>query len=298
MANLKEIRNRVRSVKNTQKITRAMKLVAAAKLRRAQDAAEAARPYAERMQAVIATLAGAADADSSPLFRKSEQPGRVLLLLMSSDRGLCGGFNSQLFRRVNEFIRDNHSAFETIEVAAIGRKGRDFVRREALPALEATNSLASDGSITTARQVARLAVDKFVAEDYDRVYLVYNEFQSALQQDPTIEQLLPLDPTAMTDSEADAAAADDASSPDFLFEPGQQELLDVLLPQYIDTRVFRGLLESQASEQGARMTAMDNATNNADDLIEKLTLQMNRARQAIITTELMEITAGAEALNG
>lgn len=297
MANLKEIRNRVRSVKNTQKITRAMKLVAAAKLRRAQDAAEAARPYAERMQSVIGTLAGAADPDSSPLFRRAERPSRVLLVLMSSDRGLCGGFNSQLFRRVNEFLRDNKEAFDQIDVTSIGRKGRDFIRRESLSKLEGFDALAADGSISTARQVARVSVEKFVAEDYDRVYLVFNEFRSALQQDPVVEQLLPLDPTAMSEDDA-AGTEEEDGAPDFLFEPGQQELLDVLLPQYIDTRVFRSMLESQASEQGARMTAMDNATNNADDLIDKLTLQMNRARQAIITTELMEITAGAEALNG
>ena len=294
MPSLKEIRNRVRSVKNTQKITRAMKLVAAAKLRRAQDAVEASRPYALRMQSVIATLSASVDETASPLFRRAEVPERCLVVLMASDRGLCGGFNAQLFRRVLDFSSRNADAYAEVAVAPVGRKGRDFVRRESLPTWLDFSSMQATGDIANARRIANDAVASFVRGDVDRVYLVYNEFKSALSQEPIVQQLLPLDPSSL----AGAESADDATTPDYLFEPGQAELLDVLLPQYIESQVYRAVLESQASEHGARMTAMDNATNNASDLIEKLTLQMNRARQAMITTELMEITAGAESLKG
>ena len=291
MASLKDIRNRVKSVKNTQKITRAMKLVAAAKLRRAQDAAEAARPYADRMRSVIGTLASSVDPSFSPLFRREESPRRSLVVVLSSDRGLCGGFNSTLFRRTREFLRENKGLLGEVEIVAVGRKGSEFIRREALNSLAQWETPAAEASLPVARQITELAVQGFVDGTYDRVYVAFNRFQSALSQEPTFEQVLPFDPAAFGE-------VDETAGPDFLFEPSREALLSVLLPQFLDTRVYGSLLESVASEFGARMTAMDNATNNANDLIDELTLAMNRARQAMITTELSEITAGSEALKG
>lgn len=293
MANLKQIRTRVRSVTNTQKITSAMKLVAAAKLRRAQDAAVASRPYAERMRAVIGTLASSVDPSYSPLFRKEETAKRTLIIVLSSDRGLCGGFNSTLFRRMRDFTRANADLLGTVDLAPVGKKGRDFIRREELSTKEDWGTKDHVATIEMARDISSEAVAKFVDGTYDRVYFAYNHFESALSQVPEFEQLLPLDPEALGQ-----AKVEEGSGPDYIYEPSREAMLDVLLPQFIETRTYGALLESQASELGARMTAMDNASNNANDLIEKLTLQMNRARQAMITTELSEITAGSEALKG
>lgn len=295
MASLKEIRNRVRSVTNTQKITSAMKLVAAAKLRRSQEAAEAARPYAERLREVIGTLAASVDSTTSPLFRKAEKTERTLIILLSSDRGLCGGFNSTLFRRTVSFVQDNAETLGEVVYAPIGSKGEGFVRRNGLTRLEGWDTHESVATIELARTVISSAVHAFTQGEVDRVYVAYNRFESALTQTPVFEQVLPLDADAL----GEADEAQDANlGPDYLYEPSREALLDVLLPQFLDTRAYGALLESVASEFGARMTAMDNASNNANDLIEKLTLQMNRARQAIITTELSEITAGSEALKG
>lgn len=296
MASLKEIRNRVRSVTNTQKITSAMKLVAAAKLRRSQEAAEAARPYAERLSQVIGTLAESVDATSSPLFRKAETNERTLIVLLSSDRGLCGGFNSTLFRRTLAFAKDNEASLGEVTYAPIGSKGEGFVRRNALQRLEGWESKDAEATIELARNVISSAVQAFVEGEVDRVYFAFNRFESALTQTPVFEQVLPLDAEALGGTSTEGEEAQ--QGPDYLYEPSKEALLDVLLPQFLDTRAYGALLESVASEFGARMTAMDNASNNANDLIEKLTLQMNRARQAIITTELSEITAGSEALKG
>lgn len=293
MGSLKEIRNRVRSVTNTQKITSAMKLVAAAKLRRAQDAAEASRPYAERMREVIGTLASSVDPAYSPLFRKAETTERTLIILLTSDRGLCGGFNSGLFRRTLDFMRRNEALLGNVEIATVGRKGASFVRRLQLDTKEGWESKDAVATIELARELTAAAVEGFVGGTYDRVYFAYNHFESALTQTPVFEQLLPLDPEAFGPAETV-----EGEGPDYIYEPSREALLDVLLPQFLDTRAYGALLESQASELGARMTAMDSASNNANDLIDKLTLQMNRARQAIITTELSEITAGSEALKG
>lgn len=291
MASLKEIRNRVKSVKNTQKITRAMKLVAAAKLRRAQDAAEAARPYADRMRAVIGTLASSVDPSFSPLFRREEVPQRSLVVILSSDRGLCGGFNSTLFRRTKDFLRENAANLGDVTLVAVGRKGSEFIRREQLGSISTWVSPTAEATLAVSRQVTQTAVSAFNDGTYDRVFVAYNRFQSALSQVPTFEQILPLDPAAFGQGQ-------EGEGPDYIFEPSREELLAVLLPQFLDTQVYGALLESVASEFGARMTAMDNATNNANDIIDKLTLEMNRARQAMITTELSEITAGSEALKG
>lgn len=295
MASLKEIRNRVGSVTNTQKITSAMKLVAAAKLRRSQEAAEAARPYAERLGQVIGTLASSVDDSTSPLFRKAEKSERTLVILLSSDRGLCGGFNSRLFRYTLGYVEENEEDIGEVLYAPIGSKGEGFIRRNQLERLEGWEKKESHATIELAREVISAAVHAFLEGEVDRVYLAFNRFESALTQTPIFEQVLPLDADALGDAEGEG---EDQMGPDYLYEPSREALLDVLLPQFLDTRAYGALLESVASEFGARMTAMDSASNNAGDLIEKLTLQMNRARQAMITTELSEITAGSEALKG
>lgn len=294
MANLKEIRSRIKSVKNTQKITRAMKLVAAAKLRRAQDAVEASRPYASKMREVISQLASAIDENEEhPLFRQEETPDRCLIVVISSDRGLCGAFNSQLFRKISSFRAKSADSYSGIPVASIGRKGREWARREKIPTMLELGVMESVPDVANARKLTEMVIEAFVNEEVDRVYLVFNEFVSALSQEAVFEQILPL---SADDLVTLADETEDESSTEYIFEPGQDELLEVLLPQYVQSQVYRAFLESMASEQGARMTAMDNATNNANDLIERLTLERNRARQAMITTELMEITAGAEAI--
>lgn len=295
MANLKEIRSRIKSVKNTQKITRAMKLVAAAKLRRAQDAVEASRPYASKMREVISQLASAIDENEDhPLFRQEDTPERCLIVVISSDRGLCGAFNSQLFRKVSAYRAKSADSYSELPVAAVGRKGREWARREKFPTMLEVGEMESAPDVVNARRLTEMVIDAFVSEEVDRVYLVFNEFISALSQEAVFEQILPLSADDLV-TLADDDDEDDSTT-EYIFEPGQEALLEVLLPQYVQSQVYRAFLESMASEQGARMTAMDNATNNANDLIDRLTLQRNRARQAMITTELMEITAGAEAI--
>ncbi len=293
MPSLKETRNRLKSVKNTQKITRAMKLVAAAKLKRAQDAVEQARPYSQLMRGMIGELCAGIDADSHPLFAKEESPRRALVIPLTSDRGLCGGFNATVLRRVTALLKEQAPGYDEITVSPIGKKGAGFARRAELPSVVDLEELREDTHAESAKAIATAAVNLFLTSDVDAVFVVYNEFISALTQEVVVQQLLPLDPESFDDIESDNDTARD-----FIFEPGEEELLMALLPRFIRTQVLSALLESDASEMGARMTAMDNATNNASDLIDRLTLQINRARQAIITTELMEITSGAESLKG
>jgi F-type H+-transporting ATPase subunit gamma len=290
MPSLKAIRNRIKSVKNTQKITRAMKLVAAAKLKRAQDAVVASRPYAVRLRAVVASLAGSVDPELYPLFRTTPTPKRCLLIPMTSDRGLAGAFNSSVLRRTEAFLRDSKDSYEEIGVAPIGRKGREYFRRRGTPTYTELRDLMSGPNRGSALAVAAELSRLFTTGEVDEVYLIFNEFKSALTQTVIVEPLLPLS--------ADKLAGQGASTPEMKYEPNREELLGKLLPRFVQSNVLRALLESQASELGARMTAMDNASKNAAEIIGTMTLVMNRARQAIITTELMEITSGAESLKG
>jgi F-type H+-transporting ATPase subunit gamma len=294
MPSLKAIRNRVKSVKNTQKITRAMKLVAAARLRRATDAVTAARPYALKMRETIAQLVAEVESDAHPLFRVAAAPDKCLLIPMTSDRGLAGAFNSGILRRTDRFVRENPEGYGAIGVSAIGRKGRGYFARSKTPSFIDPADVQTARHARTASALARLLIERFISGELDEVYLVYNEFKSALTQTVVVEKLLPLD----RDGFAEVMPTGDDATLERIFEPSREALLEVLLPRYVETVILRALLESEASEHGARMTAMDNATRNAGDLIDRLTLQMNRARQAIITTELMEITAGAESLKG
>lgn len=293
MPSLKAIRNRVKSVKNTQKITKAMKLVAAARLRRATEAVVAARPYANKLRDTVAQLVSEVDADAHPLFRTSTAPNRCVVISLTSDRGLAGSFNSTVLRRADRFLRENAEGYKEISVTPIGRKGRGYFARSRVPTFIDPTDLVSARHARTATAMARAVIEKFVSGEVDEVYVIYNEFKSALTQTVVLEKLLPLSNDSF---EQNTGAT--ASTLDRIFEPSRETLLDSLLPRYLETVMLRALLESEASEHGARMTAMDNATRNAGDLIDRLTLQMNRARQAIITTELMEITAGAESLKG
>ena len=290
MPSLKAIRNRIKSVKNTQKITRAMKLVAAAKLKRAQDAVVASRPYAVRLRAVVASLAGSVDPELYPLFRTTPTPKRCLLIPMTSDRGLAGAFNSSILRRTEAFLRDSKDSYEEIGVAPIGRKGREYFRRRGTPTYTDLRDLMSGPNRGSAQAVAAEVSRLFTSGEVDEVYLIFNEFKSALTQTVIVEPLLPLS--------ADKLAGLGGATTETKYEPNREELLGKLLPRFVQSNVLRALLESQASELGARMTAMDNASKNAAEIIGTMTLQMNRARQAIITTELMEITSGAESLKG
>src|SRR5579862_6692212 len=286
MASLKTIRKRIASVKNTQQITKAMKMVAAAKLRRAQEAAQAARPYAEKLAELLHAVAARAGEIEHPLLARREVERTIDLLVITSDRGLCGGYNANLIRAAETFIRTHGDA--TIRVTAIGNKGFAHFRKRPTGVLEQHTHLPAGPDHALALQLAGRVARDFVAGTTDGVYLVYSRFRSALSQVPTVEQILPIT----------AAPTADAGTGDYIYEPDPMTLLDRLLRQYITTVIDRAFLESIASEHGARMTAMENATLNASEMIDRLTLDMNRARQAAITTELMEIVSGAEALKG
>ena len=291
MANLRAIRKRISSVKSTQQITKAMKMVSAAKLRRAQDAINAARPYARKMREVVTAVAGRAAGDAHPLLTAREGK-KLALLVVTSDRGLCGSFNSGLTRAVNRFIDGRRETHEEIVLFVVGRKGRDFFRRREVPIRHEYIGVLGSLSRHHAERIANDLVEGFLSEAFDEVRIAFNEFRSAISQVVRFEKLFPL---AIERKDSEGAIA---SGIDYLYEPSQKEILATLLPKYVETQIFRMLLESVAGEHGARMTAMDSATNNAVDMISRLTLQMNRARQASITKELMEIIGGAEALKG
>lgn len=286
MANLKAIRNRIASVKGTQKITRAMKMVAAAKLRRAQENILSLRPYANDVMEVLSDVAALTETDDHPLLARRD-PDRVMLVVLTSDRGLCGGFNSNINRRTEEHIRETSNVHEEASLAIIGRKGRDYFRRRDVTIRHEMMEIFEDLNWDKAAEVARTIIHEYSQGDLDAVYLVYNEFKSVISQKVVVEPLLPIVPAESQEGRVE-----------FIYEPNKEALLDRLLPMYVEVEVYRALLESVASEFGARMTAMDNATKNAAEMIESLTLQYNKARQAAITSELLEVVAGAEALKG
>jgi F-type H+-transporting ATPase subunit gamma len=287
MPSLKALRKRIATVRSTQKITKAMKMVAAAKLRRAQDAAERARPYSEKVGEIFSAVVSDLEGAAHPLLaRRDEQ--RIELVVVTSDRGLCGGYNSNLLRKAEAFIRERPG--KQVVVTTVGRKALEFFRRRGAKLAGETTEVMSRPIIESARSIAREVTQRFADDKTDAVYLLYSRFRSAASQIPTITPLLPVG--------RPEATADGPPPVEYIFEPPRAELLAALLPRYIETLLMQALLESIASEQGARMTAMENATNNASDMMDRLTLSMNRARQATITTELMEIVSGAEALKG
>jgi F-type H+-transporting ATPase subunit gamma len=296
MPSLKRIRTRIASVKNTQKITRAMKLVAAARLRRAQDAIIAARPYAKRLREVIADLAARSaalreDVPAHPLLAEREVK-KMRLIVVSSDRGLAGGYNSNLFRRVERFLVDEQEHYPHIELVVVGRKGRDHFRRRKAQVAAELPGATGETAMARVRELVAQGVADFLDGKIDGLRVAYNEFKSAISQHVSLDQLLPI------------VQAPESGPPsnepriDFEYEPSKKELLGVLLPLYLEIDLYRVMLEAIASEFGARMSAMDSATKNAKEMIGSLTLEFNRARQAAITKELMEIVGGAEALKG
>lgn len=297
MANLRAIRKRIGSVKNTQQITKAMKMVSAAKLKRAQDAIVAARPYARKMREVVGTLAARAGQDAHPLLTVREAK-RLALLLVTSDRGLCGGFNSNLLRAANRFLADRKGSYEEIVLFVVGRKARDFFRRRRVPIRKEYVNILGALSYVHAEQMSRDLLEGYLAGEFDEVVIGFNEFRSAISQVVRFEPLFPITLGPPEAAGRDGEKAQPAAEIDYLYEPSRGKILEVLLPKYVETQLFRIFLESVAGEHGARMTAMDSATSNAVDMISRLTLQMNRARQAAITKELMEIIGGAEALKG
>jgi F-type H+-transporting ATPase subunit gamma len=287
MANLKDIRKRIGSVKNTQQITKAMKMVAAARLRKAQEAIETMRPYSYRLKDIIAQLAARADAEDHPLLAQRE-PERVRILMMTSDRGLCGGFNANVNRTTERYLKANELGHKETTLDIIGRKGNDYFRRRDANLGRYFDDVLTNVGLEKASDIAEKAISDFIEGDLDAVYVIYNEFKSAMTQEVLVEQLLPVVP---------AEAPEDGHLGEFIYEPSKEALLDAVIPRDITVQIYRMLLESVASEMGARMSAMDNATKNAGELIDKLTLQYNRARQANITSELMEIISGAEAIS-
>jgi len=287
MATLKVIRKRIGSVRNTQQITKAMKMVSAAKLRRAQEAAVQARPYAEKMTELLKNVAARVANDAHPLLTPREEK-KVQIVLFTSDRGLCGGYNTNMIRAAEAFIRQQ-AGDRQIELTLVGRKGGDHFRRRGAKIADRYVDILYKAADELAGEIAQKLISRFVSGEVDAVYILYSRFRSALSQVPTLEKLLPV-------ALAESIEVQAQQQTEYLYEPGVEQLLASLLPRITGVTVQRALLEATASEHGARMTAMESASGNASKMIGALTLQMNRARQASITRELLEIVGTAEAL--
>lgn len=287
MPSLLDMRRRIKSVKNTQQITKAMKMVAAAKLKRAQDRVTAARPFAQKMSAVLSNLSSKIGDDfSSPLLQERGD-SKYLLVVVSADKGLCGGFNANLIKAVQAFLRENEG--KTAEMMPIGRKARDFFKRRNVTFVEEYIGLTGSGRVELkdALEIAEKVIKTFTEDEtIDKVFLVFTEFKTVLSQKPVIEQLLPIPKIEAEEETADA---------EYIYEQPPAEIFGKLLPKQVETQIYRAMLESVASEQGSRMTAMDSASKNAGELIDTLTLNMNRIRQAAITKEIIEVVSGAAA---
>jgi F-type H+-transporting ATPase subunit gamma len=287
MPTLLDFRRRIRSVKNTQQITRAMKFVAAARLRRAQEAALAARPYAKELARVLRSIMSRIDQPEHPLLAHRPEE-KILVIVLTGERGLAGAFNSNILRKANEFFRPNRG--KKLSVIPVGKKGRDALRKAGFrfPA-EYVNVLAQV-NFGTARDIASVVSDLYAKEEADAVYIVFSEFKTVMTPNLVLEKLLPVE--AMRADE-ESASEKDSAQVDYIYEQPKEQLLDKLLPRYIETQILRAMLESSAAEHAARMTAMDSATRNAGEVIEALTLHMNKVRQAAITKEIIEIVSGA-----
>lgn len=295
MPNLLDIRRRIKSVKNTQQITKAMKMVSAAKLKRAQDRVITARPFANKMTEVLSGLADRTEENFHHPLLDARGDERYLLVLITADKGLCGAFNTNLIKAAQAFIRDNPD--KQIEILAVGRKGRDFLRRRGASLIGEYIGLTGKGRVEFAEalEVARDVIKRFTEDKaIDKAFIIYNEFKSVMQQRVITEQLLPVSRASSGEPEP-TSANEPINLVDYIYEQPPGEIFSKLLPRLIETQIFRALLESIASEQGARMTAMDSASKNARELIDSLTLNMNRVRQAAITNEIIEVVSGAAA---
>lgn len=281
MAGVRDIRRRIRGVSNMQQITKAMKMVAAAKLRRAQEKVIASRPYSKQLQDVLSRLVQAQTDGSHPLLEKRPVK-KIGYILVTSDRGLCGGFNANLIRKTRGILEKQQDI--KTGLVTVGRKGSDYFGRRETQIISRFTGLGDSPDFSQARKIAGDIIGLYTSGEFDEVYLVYSKFISVLTQEPTLAKILPIEPSQ------------EKAGGEYLFEPSPQQMLEYLLPSYVESQIFSALLESKASEMGAKMTAMDSATENAKEMIEKLTLAMNRARQAAITKEISEIVGGAAAL--
>ncbi|MCC5926313.1 MAG: ATP synthase F1 subunit gamma [Bacteroidetes bacterium] len=293
MANLREIRDRISSVKNTQQITKAMKMVAAARLRKAQDRLIATRPYAATLSKVVSKLATGDNAADNRYLNPISNPEKILLIIIGSDRGLCGGFNTNLFRYIEDRIKSEfskHIAEKTLELICIGRKANDHFRKRGYNVIESHIGFFDKLNFESTASIMRNAAKEFESAKYDAVFVGFNEFKSVISQNRVMQQVLPIQLEEVNDDE-------NAYGVDYIYEPSDKEILERILPLHLNTQMWRAVLESNASEQGARMAAMDNATENASEIMRQLKLKYNQARQAAITTEISEIVSGAEALN-
>ena len=302
MASLRDIRTRIGSVKNTQQITRAMKMVAAAKLRRAQERIFSTRPYAFKVREMIGHLRQRLDVTSHPLFEERDEVAGALLIVVTSDRGLAGAFNTNILKVAEATIAERFAAQRDagrLRVLAVGRKAHEYFGKRGFTLVGDFQGVFNDLRFPKAGEITDLAVDGFLAGEWDVVEVVYNEFKNTITQNRIAEQLLPIPTEAFFTpvmEEEGFAAGGEADEVEYIFEPSAEVLLNRLVPEYLQYQLWRALLESNASEQGARMVAMDNATTNAGELLKDLKLTYNRARQAAITTEIIEISSGAEAM--
>ena len=293
MPNLKELKNRIASVKSTKKITSAMKMVAASKLRRAQELAESSRVYADSLAFILSSLAEKTSnsSDLPEILTGREDPKTILLVINSSDRGVCGGFNSNLFRNAKNWIAQQQAQGKTVKIMTVGKKAASFYRRSELDVIAGFDDLTSnDRQLQVSEEVKNKIVELFESKEVDEVSILFNKFISAISQEPTYQSIIPMAAEEASEEEAETSNAV------FEFEPDKNELLEYLVPRNFLTQIYRSILESSASEHAARMTSMDNATRNAGDMIDRLTLTYNRTRQAFITKELIEIISGAEAV--
>ena len=293
MPNLKELKTRIASVKSTKKITSAMKMVAASKLRRAQELAESSRVYADSLAFILSSLAGknTNNSDLPEILTGRENPKTTLLVVNSSDRGLCGGFNSNLFRHAKNWIAQQQAQGKSVKIMTVGKKAASFYRRSELDVIAGFDDLSSnDRQLQVAEEVKNKIVELFENKEVDEVFILFNKFISAISQEPSYQSIIPMT------TEESAQEETQTSNAVFEFEPDKNELLEYLVPRNFLTQIYRSILESAASEHAARMTSMDNATRNAGDMIDRLTLTYNRTRQAFITKELIEIISGAEAV--
>lgn len=289
---VREYKRRIRSVNNTKQITKAMKMVAAAKLRRAQDRAETSRPYTDKLADILARVAGMSGQTENPYLNKHKYTKKVVYVVVTADRGLCGAYNTNIIKAATNAINSDGREVEA-SVVAVGRKARDFFRKRGYKVDGEFVNIPDNVSYAQAKEMANYVMKMYEEEAADEVYLVYAKFINALRQESKVDKVLPIEPP----EEQQTTAAQMAEYiPTYIYEPAETVLLDLLIPRYVESLVYHSLLESKASEQGARMTAMSNATENASELVSNLELEMNKARQSAITTELLEIVAGAEAL--
>ena len=287
MANLKEIRSRISSVGSTMQITSAMKMVSAAKLKRAQDAVTQMRPYSNKLTELLVNLSSTLDSSEGGVYSENRDPKKILLVTITSNRGLCGGFNANIIKKAKYLMEADYKNIET-DVLSIGKKSTEHFEKNGYNVISSHDGLYSDLTFENTSEIAQIIMDSFTNKDYDKIILLYNQFKNAATQIVMNEQFLPIKTNEETETKVG----------DYIFEPNQKDIVDQLIPKSLKTQLFKSVLDSHASEHGARMTAMHKATDNAGEIKKELTLQYNKARQAAITGEILEIVGGAEALNG